>query len=317
MHVGREGPAAGGPGAGGVPAGPLVVVRRSAELLRSAPSIPLTRQERGRLERLTSPGARQDFVAAHVLVRLCAARFIGVPARTLVVRQECAQCAADDHGKPFLPDHPDVGISLSHTRGAVAAAAGRGEVGVDVEETAGASFTPAIARRVLSARELKTVLDSDDPPWTFLRYWVRKEALVKVGATALGRLRDSDLTGTDPTPDTGLDRGRGSVLAGAGAAAGADVFDAFPERCGGRYFLEWAAPDRTLLAAAVGRTPPVLLSDRYTDADHESAPGPGPSTSPRHHVTLRPPSPGKLNSCPTTSTPTGPPVRARRCRADS
>ncbi len=238
---------------------PIAVVRRTVHLLPHARTTPFSRQELARADAVSSSRAREDYLAAHILVRLCAARYLGVPANTLVVRQECPHCAADDHGRPFLPDHPGVGISLSHTRGAVAAAAGEGPVGVDIEEITAVRFDPRLARRVLGDRELSTVLGSADPRRAFLRHWVRKECLVKVGSTALGGLRESDVgpLGTGAGP-------------GTGPAAGPDGGGS----AGGWRFRDWADPAGTLLAAVVARTPPTFteLSAR--------APGPATGTAP-------------------------------------
>ncbi|TQF02412.1 4'-phosphopantetheinyl transferase superfamily protein [Kitasatospora acidiphila] len=214
---------------------PLAVVRRTAEVLPLARTVALTAVETARAEQIADPARRDDYVAAHVLVRWCAARWLGVPPDRLVITQSCPDCGADDHGRPALEGYPELGVSLSHTGGAVAAAAGPGPVGIDVEHAAERPLDLRVARRVLSERELAAVLESDDPARDFLRHWVRKEALVKVGATALGRLRQVDLGGL-PGPG-----GTGAVPAG---------------RWEGWHLLDWTSPDGRLLAAAAARTPP-------------------------------------------------------------
>jgi 4'-phosphopantetheinyl transferase len=218
---------------------PLVVVRRTAEVLPLARTVALTAAETARAEQIADPARRDDFVAAHVLVRWCAARWLGVQPDRLVITQTCLDCGADGHGRPALEGYPELGVSLSHTGGAVAAAAGPGPVGVDVEHAAQRPLDPRVARRVLSERELAAVLAADDQARAFLRHWVRKEALVKVGATALGRLRQVDLGGM-PEP------------AGAGAAPAGRHAD--------WHLLDWTSPDRQLLAAAAARTLPAATS---------------------------------------------------------
>ncbi|MEU0130877.1 MULTISPECIES: 4'-phosphopantetheinyl transferase superfamily protein [unclassified Streptomyces] len=210
------------------PPGPLVMVRPTADVLPLADSVRLAPYEQERAARLPAGPRRDDFVAAHVLVRLCAARFTGAPAATLVLGQICDDCGAEDHGRPFLRGRPDVGVSLSHARGAVAAAAGPGPVGVDVEDASGAVFDPRVAARVLAPAELAVVRADPDPAAAFLRLWVRKEALVKVGVATLGGLRELDLMDPDPLS--------------------------------GWRFLDWSSPDGAVTAAAVARITPVVDS---------------------------------------------------------
>ncbi|WP_055553639.1 4'-phosphopantetheinyl transferase family protein [Streptomyces kanamyceticus] len=162
--------------------------------------VQLAPYERERAARLPAGPRRRDYLAAHVLVRLCAARLTGTPADTLVLGQHCDDCGGDDHGRPFLRDHPGIHVSLSHTTGAVAAAAGTDPVGVDVEDATAAVFDARVAARVLAPAELAAVHADPDPARAFLRLWVRKEALVKVGISAIGRLRELDLTDTAPLP---------------------------------------------------------------------------------------------------------------------
>lgn len=92
--------------------------------------------ERERLDRIRVPDRRDDVVAARLLVRLCAARFTGLAPQASSPAQYCAECERPGHGRPYLPGHPDVGVSLSHADGLVAAAVGPGAVGVDVEPAA-------------------------------------------------------------------------------------------------------------------------------------------------------------------------------------
>lgn len=68
-------------------------------------------------------------------------------------------------------------MSLSHTRGFVAAVAATAECGIDVERIAG-----SIPRAAVTAREQARFPDTaTDPLWISPGLWVRKEALVKVG----------------------------------------------------------------------------------------------------------------------------------------
>ncbi|GAA2837879.1 4'-phosphopantetheinyl transferase superfamily protein [Kitasatospora sp. CM 4170] len=178
------------------PHAPIAAVSASADVLRhpEAGEHLLTAVERERAARFRQESGRLDFTAAHILVRLCAARLLGVPADTITLAQNCPDCRKADHGRPYLPDHPDVQVSLSHTHGVVAAAAGRRPVGVDVELTARSGSLLQVAGRVLAPAELQQVEAHPEPGRAFLRQWVRKESLIKLGRTTLDGLAAVDLS---------------------------------------------------------------------------------------------------------------------------
>ncbi|MGK4579471.1 4'-phosphopantetheinyl transferase family protein [Kitasatospora sp. HPMI-4] len=176
--------------------GPLAVVAASAEVLRHprADERLLTDGERERAARFRQEATRQDFVAAHLLVRLCAARLIGTTVASVTLAQTCPGCGRTDHGKPYLPDHPGVHVSLSHTKGVIAAAAGYQAVGVDVERAERTGTHPDVLERVLTEGELRRVEKHADPQRAFLRQWVRKEALIKIGRITLDSMGTVDLS---------------------------------------------------------------------------------------------------------------------------
>ncbi|MBT2488592.1 4'-phosphopantetheinyl transferase superfamily protein [Streptomyces sp. ISL-96] len=212
-------------------AGPLMMVEDSRSVLRGIGSYEtlLTPQEQARATLLTGAD-RPDYVAAHVLVRICAARLADVPPQSIVIEQRCPGCGATDHGRPYVRDHPGLSVSLSHTRGTVAAAAGRSPVGIDVETTAGFVFDPRLAERVLGAEAAAAVRTAADPALAFLRRWVRKEALVKVGHGSLF----GPATAESGTAESGADDARWQVRG-------------------------WTARDSGAVAAAVSQEPLTLL----------------------------------------------------------
>lgn len=116
----------------------MAVVATTAEVL-AHPELHeglLASWELRRLARTRLPGRRDDVLAARLLLRLCVARYTARPLREAAPAQYCADCGGSGHGRPYLPAHPGVGVSLSHTDGLVAAAVGPGAVGVDVEPAA-------------------------------------------------------------------------------------------------------------------------------------------------------------------------------------
>src|SRR4051794_16303251 len=164
-------------------------------------------------------------VAPPLLVRRCAARVTGLPLAALSLVQRCAECGSTEHGKPAMAGIPELQVSLAHRRGAVVAAAGWSPVGVDVElpGTRGSAPLPD----VLAPAERAEVRDARDPSAAFLRLWVRKECLVKLGVTTLDQLADVDLAGgADRRPASGGTRtryGRWHLLDWVDARTGAVV----------------------------------------------------------------------------------------------
>ncbi|MFF2819974.1 4'-phosphopantetheinyl transferase family protein [Kitasatospora cineracea] len=154
----------------------------------------LTAFERERLERFRRPADRDDYLAAHLLVRYCAAAHLGVEPAAVAFGQRCPGCGSTAHGRPYLTDRPGTHLSLSHTNGVIAAAAGPVPVGVDVEHLDARTTDPATLRHVLTPAENALVRQHPDPTRAFLRLWVRKEALIKLGRTTLDALGALDLS---------------------------------------------------------------------------------------------------------------------------
>ncbi|WP_405647405.1 4'-phosphopantetheinyl transferase family protein [Streptomyces uncialis] len=161
----------------------VAVVATTAEVL-AHPELHeglLASWELRRLARTRLPGRRDDVLAARLLLRLCVARYTARPLREAAPAQYCADCGGSGHGRPYLPAHPGVGVSLSHTDGLVAAAVGPGAVGVDVEPAARRPGPLSVLRRLLPEAEIREATARPDPGAALLRLWVRREALLKAG----------------------------------------------------------------------------------------------------------------------------------------
>lgn len=219
---------------------PLVSVASADAVLRhpEAGEHLLTAMERERAARFRHESGRIDFTAGHVLVRLCAARLLDVPVAGLVLAQQCPDCGLADHGKPYLPDHPGVHVSLSHTRGVVAAGAGFQPVGVDVELSARGGSLGSVARRVLAPAELALVEAAPEPEQAFLRLWVRKESLIKIGRATLETLARVDLSALPLSVPPGAPlRSRWEDL----------------------HLLDWTDPEHAAAVGAVSTVPPRIV----------------------------------------------------------
>ncbi|WP_298129907.1 4'-phosphopantetheinyl transferase superfamily protein [Micropruina sp.] len=138
--------------------------------------VELSEAETTRWRRLRFEVDRDAYRAAHLLARLCAGDLLDISPSRVCLEQHCPRCGATGHGRPSIVGESRVQVSLSHTRGHVAAVAATAECGIDVERIAG-----SIPRNAVTAHEQTWLDTATDPLLDFTRLWVRKEALVKVG----------------------------------------------------------------------------------------------------------------------------------------
>lgn len=186
----------------------------------------LTPAEQARADRFRRDGDRRDFVAAHLLVRRCAAEVLamtdgGAAPGELTLVQHCDRCGAG-HGRPAIAEAPQLAVSLAHTRGYVCAAAGHGRVGVDVEHALPGPADEILAATVLTPAEAHAVGGDNR---RLIRWWVRKEALVKRGELTLDRLRDADLSDLGHGPSSLIWRGRHVTEWASGPVLGTAITD--------------------------------------------------------------------------------------------
>src|SRR5258705_7785908 len=139
----------------------LAVLAATHQVLASYPQTLLTDVERGRAEKFRFADDRSDFVAAHLLVRACGGEVLGRSPADLTLSQQCPTCAGP-HGPPRLAPAEGLAVSLAHTRGHVAACAGPGPVGVDVERLHG-RMDGQVLYGVLAEAEARWVRASAQP----------------------------------------------------------------------------------------------------------------------------------------------------------
>ncbi|MFG2892554.1 4'-phosphopantetheinyl transferase family protein [Streptomyces sp. NPDC048248] len=123
----------------------------------------------------------REFLAGRALLRELIAAVCPAPA--------AADITADPGGKPRLRGHRTVGISVSHSGGALAAGVAIGrDLGVDVQRP-GSAVTPSLARRLLHGHArritaLPPARAAEEVAWV----WTAQEACVKAcGAGLSGR----------------------------------------------------------------------------------------------------------------------------------
>lgn len=194
--------------------------------------------ERERRSALRQAADRARFTAATAVVKLAAGRRLGIPAGRVRIDRQCADCGRP-HGRPRLPGL-GLSVSISHSGDRVAVALASGPpVGVDVERVVPVDVA-ALAGQVLAAPE-----QAADPA-ELLRYWTRKEAVVKATGDGLR------------TPLSGV------VVAPPGQPA---RLDSYAGRPGLHAILHDLAPGYGYLAALAVLAPgPLVVRDRDATA---------------------------------------------------
>lgn len=140
----------------------------------------LSSAERSRVSAFRFSADRVCFVAAHSLTRIVAGALLSSPPGALIFNTRCDRCGGS-HGKPKLPG-TGLEFSLTHTRGRVAVAFSWGvPVGLDIEGFRSFQVDASLMRAALSPEEQELLLALPDAQRgkAFLRYWTRKEALLK------------------------------------------------------------------------------------------------------------------------------------------
>jgi 4'-phosphopantetheinyl transferase len=180
VGAGRDGPGfdhgATGPPAPGEFHTCLVPVRP-----RSAWLALLDTEETERLAQLTVGEARDTFATSRAVQRLLGARYLNVPPAEVRVNRGCQYCAGN-HGRPRWVGGA-VEYSISHTgEWLLAAVAGTGPVGVDVESIALNRDVGRLASVTLTEAEKVRFAQLPErmrARW-FVRTWTRKEAAMKL-----------------------------------------------------------------------------------------------------------------------------------------
>ncbi|MFD7610888.1 4'-phosphopantetheinyl transferase family protein [Streptomyces sp. NPDC059828] len=155
--------------------------------------------ERERCAQFRVDGARALYLTAHVLARQVVGAQLSLDPREVVVVPVCKHCTDPGdrpHGKPTLPG-TSLELSLSHSgQRVMVALTAAGPVGVDVEEITDGRDLPLDVLSVPERAELE-LLAPEERPAAFIRYWARKEAVLKATGDGL-MVEPSALTVTGP-----------------------------------------------------------------------------------------------------------------------
>ncbi|HJX66399.1 MAG TPA: 4'-phosphopantetheinyl transferase superfamily protein [Polyangia bacterium] len=218
----------------------------------------ISAEEAARAERFVFTPDRQRYVAAHGLLRLVLAGYLGTSPDAVAFRQ-------DSDGKPRLAESERLRFNLSHSGflGLLAVSAQR-EVGVDIEEIRNVDDMENLAETCFSPveRTALAAVPAAQRRWAFFAGWTRKEAFLKVLGQGLSRPLDSFDVSLAPSEPARLLRVEG--------APGA------PES----YAVRSLEPAPGYLGALVVDGPQVTIHWRALSA---LSAGPGLTRS-RHHV---------------------------------
>jgi 4'-phosphopantetheinyl transferase len=147
----------------------------------------LDAHDRERATRFRFPEDRARFILGRGLIRTHLSQALQRPPATI-------DLAYTDRDRPYFPHDETIQFSISHTHDLVALALTRGaRIGIDLEHIRPNADLPALAKRILSATDLRTfeALPPNEKPTAFFRVWTRKEAYLKARGEGIAEgLRD-------------------------------------------------------------------------------------------------------------------------------
>jgi 4'-phosphopantetheinyl transferase len=145
-------------------------------------------QERSRAERYIFARDARRFKLCRAMLRLGLARYLRVAPQSILLTVNC-------HGKPHLAEASALHFNVTHSGGlGMIAFTTVGEVGIDAEaiqrdiealDIASANFTKNEAAMIAAART------PQEQASLFLRFWTRKEAVLKAAGCGIPRGLDT------------------------------------------------------------------------------------------------------------------------------
>lgn len=91
----------------------------------------------------------------------------------------------NEHGKPYLKDHPEIHFNISHCKAGIAVAVADQPIGIDIEGYR--QVSDSLVRYTMNEEEQRLIGESDDPVRTFTAFWTKKEAVFKLRGTGITR----------------------------------------------------------------------------------------------------------------------------------
>src|SRR5262245_15722484 len=131
-----------------------------------------------RYERILNPEVRASYSCAQGGLRRLVGIYMHRPAEQVTMRRQA-------RGKPYVEGAPE--FNLSHTCGKTIAAFSLDAIGIDVESGSRRVHAGELAARFFFQEETAQIMsvDEGERKLTFLRYWVCKEAMVKLSGDGI------------------------------------------------------------------------------------------------------------------------------------
>ena len=133
------------------------------------PEIPEAR--RARIETVKREESKASLLAGGLLINAVLRKEFGL--------ENCA-IETTTHGKPYLPEHPEIHFNLSHSGTVAVCTVSDVDCGVDVEKIDAPHEMMGIANRFFSLLEYNALLMSPNPAEAFCRLWTLRESYVKM-----------------------------------------------------------------------------------------------------------------------------------------
>ena len=89
----------------------------------------------------------------------------------------------NEHGKPFLKDHPNIHFSISHCKEAVGCFISDRPCGLDIEYIH--KEKESLVRHTMSPQEAESIFADPSSDIAFTRLWTQKEAVLKLAGTGI------------------------------------------------------------------------------------------------------------------------------------
>lgn len=157
--------------------------------------------ELGRALFINPPESLCDYLAVHSWLRRRLGEYLDIPAEEIVFD-------VGERGKPLVVSpRTDLTFNVAYSDSMAILAVGfRREIGVDIESVATAEVSDRAVRTSLAPAEKQSYEHAVDPMRTFLRFWVRKEALAKAGGAGVDRdMESTDVSGISPVAVQGYE----------------------------------------------------------------------------------------------------------------
>lgn len=123
---------------------------------------------RRKLERIRPAASRAKSLGAELLLQIMLGRLGISPGREL---------AEEPGGKPYFPEHPEVGFNVSHSGAYVACVVSQGASGVDIQEIRPGKAD--VAGRYFSPWEQEYIRQAKNPEKAFIEIWALRESYLK------------------------------------------------------------------------------------------------------------------------------------------